>query len=107
VRVSVYDSGLGRPPEAVETTIYFCCLESLQNAAKHAGPDAIVSIRLDRVDGRARFSIEDDGAGFDLATAAPGAGLSNLASRVAAVGGRIAVETRAGGGTRVTGDVPV
>src|SRR6202012_3374750 len=32
VRVSVYDSGIGRPPHAVETTIYYCCLESLQNA---------------------------------------------------------------------------
>ena len=28
----------GRRSEAVETTVYFCCLECLQNTAKHAGP---------------------------------------------------------------------
>ena len=107
VRVSVYDSGIGRPPRDVETTIYYCCLESLQNAAKHAGSDAAVSIRLTRGDGRVRFSIEDDGAGFDPAAVVPGAGLTNMERRLAALGGRLEVDTRDGAGTRVTGDVPL
>ncbi len=107
VRVSVYDSGIGRPSHAIETTIYYCCLESLQNAAKHAGPDAAVSIRLARSDGWARFSIEDDGAGFDPAAVVRGAGLANMSRRLTAIGGRLEVETRAGAGTRVSGDVPL
>ncbi|HEY6889676.1 MAG TPA: ATP-binding protein [Solirubrobacter sp.] len=106
VRVTVYDSGIGRAPEAVETAIYFCCLECLQNAAKHAGPDPFVEIRLDRSDERVRFSIEDDGGGFDLEAAQRGSGLGNLQRRVAALGGRLEIETREGQGTRVTGAVP-
>ena len=35
------------------------------------------------------FIVEDDGVGFDPATAARGAGLTNLADRVAAVGGTL------------------
>ena len=106
-RVSVYDSGIGRPSRAVETTIYYCCVESLQNAAKHAGPDAAVSIHLARSDGWVRFSIEDDGAGFDPAAVVPGAGLSNMSRRLAAVGGRLEVQAHAGAGTRVRGVVPL
>jgi signal transduction histidine kinase len=106
VKVSVYDAGIGRPPQEVESAIYFCCVECLQNAVKHAGPDALVSIRLGRADREVRFSIEDDGAGFDPATIERGAGLANLATRVAAVGGRLLVEAREGAGTRVSGVVP-
>ena len=38
--------GLGRYPPDVEATVYFCCLEALQNAAKHAGDGAYVTIRV-------------------------------------------------------------
>jgi signal transduction histidine kinase len=107
VRVSIFDGGIGRPPEPVETTIYFCCLESLQNAAKHAGPDALVSIHLDRSDDRVHFSIEDDGPGFDPASVTRGSGLENLAGRVAELGGQLQIEAREGRGTRVVGVVPV
>lgn len=107
VRVTVYDSGIGRPPEAVETAIYFCCLECLQNAAKHAGPDALVQIRLDRRGERVQFTIEDDGPGFDPAAVTSGNGLGNLRRRVSALGGHVEVETRSGHGTRVSGAVPL
>jgi signal transduction histidine kinase len=66
-----------------------------------------VSIHLERRDGWVRFSIEDDGAGFDPAAVVPGAGLANMSRRLAAVGGRLDVQTRGGTGTRVRGDVPV
>ena len=107
VRVSVYDSGIGRPPEPVETAIFFSCVECLQNAAKHAGPDALVSIHLARSDGHISFSIEDDGAGFEPGRVRRGAGLANVESRLAELGGRVQVETREGQGTRVSGAVPV
>jgi signal transduction histidine kinase len=106
VHVTVYDSGIGRQPEAVETAIYFCCLESLQNAAKHAGTDAFVSIHLAHDDDGVTFSIQDDGVGFDPEQAQMGSGLENIASRVAAVGGRVEIVTGDGRGTRVTGVVP-
>ena len=56
--------------------------------------------------GSVSFSVEDDGAGFDPATVARGAGLTNLADRVAAVGGTLAIDARPGRGTRIRGEIP-
>ena len=97
---------LPRQSEAVELAVYFCCLESLQNAAKHAGAGATVTVRLAQDDGRVRFSVEDDGIGFDPAAVPRGAGLTNLGDRVAAVGGELRIDSRRGGGTRIAGDLP-
>jgi signal transduction histidine kinase len=105
--VRIREHGVSRHPEAVETTVYFCCVECLQNAAKHAGPGASVTITLTESDGRLEFSVADDGAGFDVAEAPRGSGLTNLADRVAAVGGTLHVESRPREGTSVAGRVPV
>ena len=43
--VDIRDAGLARHAEGVELTAYFCCLEALQNAAKHAGPGATAVVR--------------------------------------------------------------
>src|SRR4029079_17071733 len=74
IPVRILEGGLGRHDEEIETTVYFCCLECLQNAAKHAVRDAVVTIGLGETDGRISFSVEDDGVGFDPATVAGGAG---------------------------------
>jgi signal transduction histidine kinase len=95
-----------RHSQAVETAVYFCCLECLQNAAKHAGPGASATIRLDESDGHVGFSVEDDGVGFDPRAVARGAGLTNLANRVAAVGGTLEIDAGSGHGTRITGEIP-
>ena len=103
--VTVVD-GLPRQSAALETAIYFCCVECLQNAAKHAGAGAHVIITLGQERGRVCFSVEDDGAGFDPATVPPGAGLTNLADRLAAAGGTLRIDSRPGRGTRIEGDLP-
>jgi signal transduction histidine kinase len=95
-----------RHSAAVETTVYFCCQECLQNAAKHAGAGASAAIHLEEVDGCVSFSVEDDGAGFDPAAVEHGAGLTNLADRVAAVGGTLRIDARPGRGTRIVGEIP-
>ena len=105
--VGIRDGSLGRHSEAVETTVYFCCLECLQNAAKHAGPEASATIRLSEAAGHISFSVEDDGAGFDPGDVSPGAGLTNLTDRVAAVGGTLQIDAGRGRGTRITGEIPV
>ena len=105
--VGIRNGWLGRHPEAIETTVYFCCLEGLQNAAKHAGPGASATIRLSEADGWVSFSIEDDGAGFDPDDVERGAGLTNLTDRVAAVGGTLQIDAGPGRGTRITGEIPV
>jgi signal transduction histidine kinase len=106
VPVRVADDGFGRQSAAVENTIYFCCLEALQNAGKHAGQEATVDIRLASTDGELRFTMADDGAGFDPATVVDGAGLSNIADRVAAAGGTVRIDSAPGLGTRVEARLP-
>ena len=103
---TIDDAWLGRHSQAVETTVYFCCLECLQNAAKHAGRGASVTIRLGEMDGGVSFTVEDDGAGFELGAIKRGAGLANLEDRLAAVGGTLKVDAAPGRGTRITGEIP-
>jgi signal transduction histidine kinase len=104
--VTVDAGGVDRAGPDSEAAVYFCCLEALQNVAKHA-PQATVSIDLaDTPDGMLRFVVADDGPGFDPATVSVGHGMQNMADRLGAVGGRLAIEATPGGGTRVTGILP-
>lgn len=105
--VGIRDGWLGRHSEAVETTVYFCCLEGLQNAAKHAGAGASATICLSEADGWVSFSVEDDGTGFDPDNDERGAGLTNLTDRVAAVGGTLQIDAGPGRGTHIRGEIPI
>jgi len=107
IPVRIIAAQLGRHSEELETTVYFCCLECMQNAAKHAGPDASVIVRLGEDRDQISFCVEDDGAGFDLAEVERGAGLANLADRVEAIGGTLDIDSRPGAGTRITGELPL
>ncbi|MGN6242408.1 MAG: GAF domain-containing sensor histidine kinase, partial [Motilibacteraceae bacterium] len=99
--------GVGRYPAQVEAAVYFCCLEALANAGKHA-PGARVEVVLADDGGRLRFTVRDDGPGFDPAVVgAAGHGLVNMADRVGAVGGSVRWDSAPGRGTTVTGEVPV
>ena len=105
--VSVSAAGLGRYSNEIESAVYFCCLEALQNAAKHAGGEAGVTVRVASSDEWLRFAVEDTGAGFDTRLAGHGAGLANMAGRMEAVGGRIRVVSAPGCGTTVSGVIPI
>ena len=99
---------VGRLPASVERAIYFCCLEALQNAAKHAGPTATVGLTLRRVAEGIEFSVVDDGAtGPGTAVSQGGQGLRNMAQRIEAVGGQLQISQPAGGGFSVLGRVRV
>ena len=104
--VAVEDRGFGRRSELVETTVFFCCAEALQNATKHAGASASASVPLSHSDGWVLFSVEDDGAGFDPDTVARGHGLENMNDRLVAAGGSLTLETAQGQGTRISGRLP-
>jgi signal transduction histidine kinase len=98
---------VGRLPEDRETAIYYCCLEALQNVAKHAGDDAVASLRLWRDANAVRFSVVDDGVGFLSRPDTRGAGLTNMADRMGAVGGTLAVRSKPDEGTTILGRVTI
>jgi signal transduction histidine kinase len=90
----------------VEAAVYFCCVEALQNAAKHAGPGARVRIHLATDRDGLRFEVCDDGVGYDPAALGMSAGLQNMADRIGALGGTLRVESALGAGTAVIGVMP-
>ncbi len=92
--------GLARYPASVETALYFCCSEALQNAAKHGGPGTAAEITAEADDRALTLTISDTGRGFDPAMT--GTGLTNMTDRVSAIGGELSFDTAPGRGTRVT-----
>jgi signal transduction histidine kinase len=92
--------GLGRYPASIETALYFCCSEALQNAAKHGGSGTTVTITAHADDRTLTLTISDTGRGFDPATI--GTGLTNMTDRLSAIGGDLIIDTGPGCGTRVT-----
>ena len=105
LRVNVDAGGIGRYPPEVEAALYFCCLEALQNAAKHA-PDARVEVRVWEDGGGVMFRVSDDGPGFGQQAATKGQGFVNMSDRLGAIGGSVRWESEPGAGAVVTGTVP-
>jgi signal transduction histidine kinase len=108
IPVAIDAADVGRLPTPVESALYFCCMEAVQNAAKHSGARR-VSVRLGEEQDRWQLTVKDDGIGFEqepAGTAGTGAGLANMRDRLDAVGGRVTVGSLPGRGTTVTAVVP-
>jgi signal transduction histidine kinase len=105
--VTVEAIGFGRYAPQIERGVYYSCLEALQNVVKHAGPRAVARIQLVGDPHRIAFSVDDSGVGFDPARVQPGMGLVSLADRVSVMGGHLSIDSHAGMGTRVHGEVPI
>lgn len=104
--VRVETDGIGRYSQEFEAAVYFCVLEALQNASKYADASD-VAVRLWQENGDLLFSVADDGRGFDQETTPLGTGLQNMTDRLAALGGKLDIRSRPGGGTTVSGRIPV
>lgn len=89
-----------------EAAVYFCCLEALQNSAKHA-PGATATVRLWCEAAALFFQVSDDGPGFDPETMPRGHGLVNMTDRLGAIGGSVQWSSRPGEGAQVSGSVPL
>jgi len=103
----VHSDGVGRYRPDIEAATYFCCLEAMQNAMKHAHTVKTIDVSLVAVNGDLRFEVRDDGTGFLLGDVMSGAGLTGMRDRLATVGGELAIRTAPGAGTSVSGTVPV
>lgn len=109
VWTSVRADGVGRFGREVETTVYFACLEAMQNAAKHADGATAVSVVLsvgEDAGDELTFAVSDDGRGFHQAAVPAGNGLLNVRDRVAAMGGSLRVRSTPQAGTVVAGVLP-
>jgi len=100
-------SDIGRYPPEMEAAVYFCCLEALQNAGKHAGEGARATVRLWEEAGGLLFEVADDGLGFDVRQTGVSGGFTNMNDRLGAIGGTLRVESAPGRGTKVNGVIPV
>ena len=103
--VTVQADGVGRFPQEIEGTVYFCTLEALNNVAKYAEASR-ATVRLANGADVVSFEVEDDGCGFDPQATGYGTGLQGIADRLAALGGSLVVRSSPGSGTTVAGSVP-
>jgi signal transduction histidine kinase len=93
----------GRLPEPVEVGAYYVVSEMLTNAAKHAHA-SVVEVDAEATGGTLRVSVRDDGVGG--ADPLRGSGLVGLKDRIEALGGTFSMHSPAGGGTRVSCELP-
>ena len=101
-------TSVARYPDDVETAVYFCCLEALQNVRKHAGPSAHAQVRISEWADALCFEVVDDGIGCEIESRrSAGIGLTNMSERVAALHGTLDVDSIAGRGTSVRGRIPL
>ena len=87
----------------MESAAYFVVAEALTNVAKYADATA-AEVTLRRDDGHVVIDVQDDGVGGADPTA--GSGLRGIEDRVAALDGRLRIESPAGGGTRLHAVIP-
>jgi signal transduction histidine kinase len=106
IAVHIVARDIGRSTSEIETAMYLCCLESIQNAAKHAGSRVSVTVVLRREGDELAFSVHDTGRGFDPTVTAPGAGHTGVRDRIETIGGRVEITAAPGRGTTVGGVVP-
>ncbi len=99
-------AGIGRYPPEIESAVYYCCSEAIQNATKHGGRGVHVSVALAEQDERLVFRVVDDGPGF-VPGEARGLGLQSMEDRLGALGGRLTITTAPGRGTTISGSVPL
>jgi len=104
VPVDVRADSVGRYPQEVESAVYFCCLEALNNIAKYANAST-VTLRLGASDGHLGFEVIDDGDGFDPEAHGHGTGIQGMRDRLEAIDGSLEISSGPDG-TAVRGSVP-
>jgi signal transduction histidine kinase len=92
-----------RLPAPVEATAYFVISEGLANVAKYSGAsEATIGATL--TGSVLRVEVADDGQGG--ADSSRGTGIRGLEDRVAALGGKLTVESPPGRGTLIVAEIP-
>jgi signal transduction histidine kinase len=103
VRVELYVQG-AEPDLGTRTAVYYVCAEALTNTVKHASA-TVVTMRVEATPQLVSAVVADDGVGGAEVT--HGSGLRGLIDRVEALGGRVTIDSPAGGGTHISVELPV
>jgi len=90
--------------ELVGRTVCRIVQEALSNAVRHASP-TLITVSIDRRGEEVRVEITDDGRGLSEPSR-PGYGLVGISERVRAIGGRLGVSSKPGGGLDVEAVLP-
>jgi signal transduction histidine kinase len=90
----------------VEACLYFCSLQAIQNVVRHAA-NIPCTVELEANASTIRFSVSDEGPGFDPTTTPRGMGMDIMQDRIDALEGELVVTSSPGAGTTVTGSVPL
>jgi signal transduction histidine kinase len=104
--IQVRDEGLARSSSVIEAAVYFCAREAIQNAAKHAGAGAHVTVTLARRGHVMEFEVSDDGSGIPGQAGVNGMGITGMRDRIEAVGGQLEIVSSPLNGTTVHGTIP-
>ena len=93
--------------QQVETQLFAIGREALANVVRHAEA-TLARVRVEAQRDQVVVEISDNGRGFDPGDGHPGHfGLESMQSRAAEIGGRVAIASAPGYGTRVRVRVPV
>lgn len=89
-------------PARVEEALYHIVQEALNNALKHAAASKI-SLRLYQEGPKVVLTVSDNGKGFRLlgSTDSGGLGLTSMSERVDLLGGKLKIDSRVGGGSKI------
>ena len=99
-------------PDNLSADVSLCLFrviqEALHNVVKHSHATK-VDVDLQGTPTFLRLSISDDGVGFapNAANARPGLGLTSMRERLHLIGGKFAILSKPGSGTRVEATVPM
>jgi signal transduction histidine kinase len=103
IPVEIVQTPVERLPPVVEIAGYYVIAEALTNSTRYAHATA-ARVSVSQTNGSVIVEVTDDGIGG--AEPGRGSGLSGLADRVAALDGKLEVDSAAGRGTTVRARIP-
>jgi signal transduction histidine kinase len=95
-----------RVPAGIAVSVYRIVQEALTNANRHAGPGAVIDVRVTCSGSDVEVLVADDGRGASTTHTSSGYGLVGMQERATAAGGTFSAGPRRGGGWRVSATIP-
>ena len=103
--VAIQHNQVDRQRPEIEAAIYYCVVEAVQNATKHAGPQAGIRVAVEQTSAAITFAVSDNGPGF-APSASEGLGLQSLRDRLNTFNGELSINSTPTG-TTIAGSIPL